>query len=85
MPQIRLHARIARSGDLTAIAYCRQAQARILVREGHAEWQGNKLVLRDNNDTGTFDALYRLYQKGSLDINVILRLMVARGGAKLSH
>jgi intein/homing endonuclease len=32
-----------------------------------------RLALRDNNDT--FDALYGLYQKGSLDIDVILELL----------
>lgn len=32
-----------------------------------------RLALRDNNDT--FDALYNLYQKGSLDIDVILELL----------
>jgi len=32
-----------------------------------------RLALRDNNDT--YDALYNLYQKGSLDIDVILELL----------
>lgn len=32
-----------------------------------------RLALRDNNDT--FDALYNLYQKGSLDVDIILELL----------
>ena len=32
-----------------------------------------RLALRDNNDT--FDALFNLYQKGSLDVDVILELL----------
>ena len=32
-----------------------------------------RLALRDNNDT--FDALFNLYQKGSLDIDIILELL----------
>ena len=32
-----------------------------------------RLALRDNNDT--FDALFNLYQKGSLDVDIILELL----------
>ena len=39
----------------------------------HPTLSFTRLGLRDNQDT--FDALFNLYQKGSLDIDVILELL----------
>lgn len=39
----------------------------------HPKLSFTRLALRDNNDT--FDALFNLYQKGSLDVDVILELL----------
>lgn len=43
--RVRLHARLHE--DVVPIAYCRHAQARILVREGQATWTEGRLVLTD--------------------------------------
>ena len=39
----------------------------------HPTLSFTRLGLRDNNDT--FDALFNLYQKGSLDVDIILELL----------
>lgn len=43
--RVRLHARL--NNDVVPIAYCRHAQARILVRENQAVWADGKLILND--------------------------------------
>lgn len=45
MDRVRLFARLGE--ELTVIALCRHAQARILIREGQASWNDDKLVLHD--------------------------------------
>jgi len=47
MPQVRLHARVPQTDITTPIAYCRHAQARILLKHGLAEELDGKIILKE--------------------------------------